>query len=179
MLRNQFFYNILVSLRPKQWTKNLIIFVALVFSQNLLRPERLCLSIIAFCLFCLLSGAIYILNDIMDKDKDKQNPKKSRRPITAGKLKPKIALFFAFLLVILCFLMAFTINAVFLIICLQYIIIQVLYSLYLKHVVILDVFCIAFGFVLRLVAGGSSDKRSDFFLVYCVHNAYFAVFSVK
>ncbi|MDD5005984.1 MAG: decaprenyl-phosphate phosphoribosyltransferase [Candidatus Omnitrophica bacterium] len=144
---------IFISLRPPQWTKNLIVFVALIFSKNLLVGPRFLLSLIAFCIFCFISGAIYIFNDLLDREFDKLSPKKSGRPIASGKLNPKTAFLFAFLLMVASLIVALKINTVFFLVCLLYAAIQILYSVSLKHIVIIDVFCIAVGFVLRLIAG--------------------------
>jgi 4-hydroxybenzoate polyprenyltransferase len=75
-------------MRPKQWSKNLLLFSALIFSQNLLNPAMLGEAIIAFIIFCLLSGSVYVLNDLMDLQQDRAHPQKSKRPLASGKLKP-------------------------------------------------------------------------------------------
>jgi len=149
-----FFIEIVKSLRIKQWIKNLIIFAPLVFSENVFDLPLLLKSVLAFALFCLISGAAYILNDLQDLEEDKLHPLKSKRPLASGKLKKSQALFSFFFLVIICLTGAFLINIFFFIALGLYLVLQVSYSFWLKHVVILDVFLIATGFFIRVIAGG-------------------------
>ena len=145
---------ILKSLRPYQWTKNLFVFAPLIFSQNIFNVPYLIKTILAFAIFCLLSGAVYILNDLRDIEEDKLHPLKSQRPLASGRLgkTPATAAFVVFsLLAVGC---AFLLNLTFFILALAYLLLQVLYSVWLKHVVILDVLLIAAGFLLRVSAGG-------------------------
>ena len=86
---------LILSLRPKQWTKNLVLFAGLLFSKNLFEPHLFQKSLFAFFLFCLLSSSVYLLNDLMDLESDKRHPQKSTRPIASGRLNPKKALAFA------------------------------------------------------------------------------------
>lgn len=144
---------ILESLRPRQWTKNLFIFAGLLFSQNILNSPLLLKAILAFIIFCFLSGSMYILNDILDLEQDKRHKAKSQRPLASGKLKvPQaimaLAIFVPFLLGI-----SYYLGLSFFLVALSYLLLQIAYSFFLKHMVILDVFAIACGFVLRVVAG--------------------------
>ncbi len=145
---------IVVSLRPRQWLKNLIVFAALIFAQRLNQPDLVIRSVLAFLLFCATSGAIYIINDLFDAERDRLHPLKARRPIASGALgfAPAVAAAAVFLVGAL--LAAFTVSPPFGAILLIYAILNVLYSLWLKEVVIIDVMVIAAGFVLRAVGGG-------------------------
>jgi 4-hydroxybenzoate polyprenyltransferase len=141
-------------MRPKQWTKNLIIFAGITFANELSNLPYLLISIEAFLIFCILSGVVYIINDIFDIEKDKIHPTKKFRPIASGKMKIKTALIQALLLGTIAITTSFKINLKFGIIALSYLLLITLYSFKLKHVVIVDVLTIAIGFVLRAVAGG-------------------------
>lgn len=141
------------SLRPKQWTKNLILFAALVFSQQFLVPEAALRVVAAFALFCMLSGSGYLLNDLLDREKDRLHPLKAKRPLASGALPPSTAWVVFFILAGGSLGAAFLLSAPFGLTALAYFLLQVAYSLWLKRVVILDVFAIAAGFVLRAVAG--------------------------
>lgn len=142
------------SLRPQQWIKNLFIFAPLLFSQNLFVFTKGLRVLGAFILFCLISGASYILNDLRDLEEDKKHPLKRNRPLPSGKLKKKPALAALLLIVVMSLSIALAWDRSFGLILLLYFLVQIGYSLWLKHVVILDVFLVAAGFVLRVVGGG-------------------------
>ncbi|UCE43375.1 MAG: decaprenyl-phosphate phosphoribosyltransferase [Candidatus Aminicenantes bacterium] len=142
------------SLRIQQWIKNLWVFAPLIFSQNVFDLSLLIKTILAFVLFCIISGAAYILNDIQDLEEDKIHPYKSKRPLASGRLKKNHALFACLLLVLLGLTGAYFLNIYFFVALLVYSVLQVAYSSWLKHVVIIDVFLIATGFFLRVIAGG-------------------------
>lgn len=144
---------IIISMRPKQWTKNLVIFAALLFSQNLLTPDKVLLNFTAFIIFALLSGGVYLLNDLMDIEEDKRHPKKSKRPIASGLLAQPTAKIAICVTISISIMASFLINISFAITVFIYLIIQVAYSIFLKHIVIIDVFSIAAGFFLRVVSG--------------------------
>jgi len=146
------------SLRPQQWLKNLFIFAPLIFSQNLGNFILFLKSSLAFAIFCLLSGALYILNDLKDIDEDKLHPIKSQRPLASGRLKENVAILAFFLLSALSILLSLLLNWHFLLMAFLYFILQVAYSFRLKHVVILDVFIVAAGFLIRVIAGGLAIK---------------------
>jgi 4-hydroxybenzoate polyprenyltransferase len=142
------------SMRPKQWTKNLILFAALIFSQNVLSPPHLFKTIVAFFIFCIISGCVYLINDLFDLEQDKIHPVKNKRPLASGALAPSIAIIATVFLLCLSLLCAVLLtNLSFIFIALIYFILQIAYSTVLKHIVILDVFSIAAGFVLRALAG--------------------------
>jgi len=142
-------------MRPKQWTKNAVIFAALVFDRQL-RPDNLYAvlrTFAGFVIFCLLSGIIYIFNDIADANADRQHPNKRNRPIASGKLSISIARIFAFGLLILIFPLSYLLSPGFALVAFAYFLLNVAYTNWLKHIPLLDVLTIALGFVLRVAAG--------------------------
>ena len=141
------------SLRPKEWTKNLVIFAGVLFSQNLFNLPLLFKAFLAFITFCLLSGSVYILNDLTDIEEDKSHPLKSNRPLAAGRLQTSHALFSLIILVPLVLGFSYYLDSAFFLIALCYFLLQVAYSFMLKHIIILDVFTISGGFLLRVIAG--------------------------
>jgi 4-hydroxybenzoate polyprenyltransferase len=145
---------IIKSLRIQQWIKNFFVFAPLIFSQNVFNLPLLVKTAFAFILFCILSGAAYILNDIQDLEEDKLHPLKSKRPLASGRLE-KTSAFFAFIFLALLGLAgSFLLNFIFFIALLVYFVLQIAYSGWLKHVVIIDVFLIATGYLIRVIAGG-------------------------
>lgn len=154
---------LLRTMRPKQWIKNVFVFMAIAFSEGRLwrQPDQLLIVLGAFLTFCACSSAIYLLNDLVDIEKDRAHPKKRNRPLASGQLSVTVAIVAAVILIIgviiSAYLLDFRNGAAdygFLIVILTYILIQgLLYSFWLKHVVILDIFTIASGFVLRAIAG--------------------------
>ena len=141
-------------LRPKQWTKNLLVFAALIFSIKIVTAHMLTRCIAGFILFCLVSGCIYVLNDYIDRDVDRRHPEKCFRPIASGRLEPMRALVFGCLLLLSSLTLAYFVDSWFSVLLFGYFIINVAYSLKLKHVVIIDIMVIAVGFVLRAIGGG-------------------------
>ncbi|MEW6321595.1 MAG: decaprenyl-phosphate phosphoribosyltransferase [Acidobacteriota bacterium] len=146
--------SLLVSLRPEQWTKNLIVFAALIFGHRLLDPAAVGVTTAAFLIFCALSGAAYLVNDIADREQDRLHPYKARRPVASGELEPGRAMGWAAGLGTTALAAAFWIEPWFGAVAAGYLALFALYSRVLKHIVILDVLTIAMGFVLRAVAGG-------------------------
>jgi 4-hydroxybenzoate polyprenyltransferase len=140
-------------LRPKQWTKNLLVFAALIFSFQIANLDLLLRSVIGFFLFCFVSGCVYILNDFVDREADRQHPEKRHRPMASGALNPYLALSFGFLLLAASIAYALYLEPLFGILLLVYFLINVAYSFRLKHVVIIDVMIIASGFVFRAIGG--------------------------
>lgn len=141
-------------LRPKQWTKNLLLFAALLFSFEEIRAETILATLLGFILFSLVAGCVYILNDFVDRDRDRQHPVKKYRPMASGQVNPSHALLFGIILLILSVGTAFMMNPLFGVLCIVYFMLNVSYSFVLKHLVILDMMTIAAGFVLRAIAGG-------------------------
>jgi 4-hydroxybenzoate polyprenyltransferase len=145
--------DILSVMRPGQWTKNLILFAGIIFSENLQNLNMFLEVFVAFILFCLLSSVGYVINDMLDCKEDSQHPVKATRPIASGRLKKSHAIFLASFLAILSLLGSYILNVNFFVVALAYFLLNIAYSLFLKHVVIIDVMVIALGFVLRAVAG--------------------------
>lgn len=142
------------SMRPAQWTKNLFVFAALIFARRFFVPAELARSVAAFLIFCLVSGALYIFNDVLDCEEDRAHPKKCLRPIAHGDLGGGAALAVFAVLAVIGLAAAFLLHRGFFYAVAIYLVLQLAYSLKLKHIVILDVFVIASGFVIRVVAGG-------------------------
>ena len=143
---------VLVSLRPQQWVKNLFVFGGLIFSQRLFTPA-VWPALSAFAIFCGLSGAVYLLNDVADRHKDRLHPDKRHRPIAAGRLAPGTAVAAAAVLIVAGLALSVRLSPRFALTALAYVGLLVAYSAWLKHVVIVDVLVVAMGFVLRAVAG--------------------------
>ncbi len=147
--------SLLRSLRPEQWTKNLIVFAALLFGRRLLDPEAVLRSVAAFAIFCALSGVVYLVNDLFDREADRQHPIKRFRPIAAGDLSPAAAVLWALALGAGAMGAAWLVSPKFGLIAAAYLLLFGAYSRWWKHVVILDVLSIAIGFVLRTDAGAA------------------------
>lgn len=147
------FKNIVKTLRPKQWTKNVVLFAGLVFDRQLGILTSVGRAGLAILIFSLLSGIAYIINDLIDLESDRLHPVKSCRPIASGSLSKKSALIFALILTSVVVPSAFLLSINFGIICLAYLILMLIYSRYLKRIAIVDVMTIAVGFVLRVTAG--------------------------
>jgi 4-hydroxybenzoate polyprenyltransferase len=150
--------SLLLSLRPSQWTKNLIVFAALLFGQRgaapaFLDPQAIGRAVAAFGIFCALSGVVYLINDIADREKDRLHPLKRHRPIASGAVSPSLAMGTAAVLTVIALAGSFVLRPQFALVGLVYVALQSAYSGPLKHVVIIDVLTIAIGFVLRAAAG--------------------------
>lgn len=167
--------NVLVSLRPDQWTKNLIVFAALIFAVKLLEPAALALASAAFLIFCALSGTVYLVNDVSDREADGRHPLKRVRPIASGALSPGVALGWAAGLGGFALVAAFALRPLLGVVAAAYLALFASYTRWLKHIVILDVMSIAMGFVLRAVAGGIviGVPVSDWLLVCTILLALF------
>ena len=146
-------YNLFLSLRPHQWTKNLVVFAALVFVPRLHHLPSVVAAVGAFGLFCLLSGAVYLVNDLLDLERDRLHPVKRQRPLAAGLLSPSLAKGAAVVIVLAALGGSFALGTYFGLVALVYIGLMTGYSFVLKNVVILDVLTVSFAFVLRAVAG--------------------------
>lgn len=144
---------LIISMRPKQWTKNLFCFAALLFSRNLFNPSLLLITILTFVLFCLLSGSAYLINDVIDLERDKKHPQKVKRPLPADQLRRPQTIVVAILLFLISLAISFLINLYFGLVVLSYFLLMTAYTLFLKEIVIIDVMIISFGFALRVVAG--------------------------
>jgi 4-hydroxybenzoate polyprenyltransferase len=145
--------NLLVSVRPGEWTKNAFVFAGLIFSRQLTDPAAVAASLAAFAIFCALAGVVYLINDVADRERDRQHPIKRRRPIASGALAPGTALSTAAVLATGGLAGAWLMGTAFGIVATSYVTLLALYSGPLKHIVIIDVLTIAVGFVLRVAAG--------------------------
>jgi 4-hydroxybenzoate polyprenyltransferase len=144
---------IVESLRPRQWIKNLLLFAGLVFSKNLFHLPLLVKTVLGFAIFSGLSGAVYLLNDFLDLEQDRQHPEKSKRPLASGRIPARRVLGFCAFLFASSISTSVLLDRGFAFACAAYAAIMIAYSLALKHVIILDVLVIAVGFVLRALAG--------------------------
>lgn len=141
------------SLRPEQWTKNLFVFAGLLFGHRLADPEAVALAVAAFVIFCALSGTVYLFNDVVDREADRAHPLKCMRPIASGALSPRIALIAAGFLGAAAVEAAILVRPALGVVAGAYLSLLLIYSILLKHIVIVDVLTIAAGFVLRAIAG--------------------------
>ncbi len=144
---------LITSLRPKQWTKNLLLFAGLIFSKNFFHIPLLIKTIGGFVCFCTLSGSLYLLNDLIDIEQDRKHPEKSRRPLASGHLSVKAVVISFIVLSCFSLICSFLLDISFGFIALIYFLLIIGYTLLFKNVVILDVIIIAIGFVLRAIAG--------------------------
>lgn len=148
-----FAVSLLLSLRPGQWTKNLLVFAPLIFAVKLFDPPSVARAAASFVVFCALSSVIYLFNDVMDRETDRRHPLKRFRPIAAGDVSVTLALAAAFVLGAAALSAAYALGWHFGLVSTLYVALQAFYSGPLKHIVIIDVLTIAIGFVLRAVAG--------------------------
>ena len=146
------------ALRPHQWTKNLLVFAALLFSKHLFEPEPFLRALLAFVAFCGLSGAVYLWNDVADIEQDRLHPKKKKRPLAAGELSIRAASLGAIALVAVALALSFWLDVRLGLCASAYLGLNLGYSFGLKHVVIVDVLALSLGFVLRALAGGFAIK---------------------
>ncbi len=159
---------IVVSMRPGQWIKNLFVFAAPVFGQAMARPSAWLRTASAFAVFCLLSGAYYLFNDILDAPRDRLHPRKAGRPVAAGRLSPRSAFAAALILALAGLAASIYLGRDFLIVAVAYVILQAAYSLGLKSVVIIDIFALSAGYVLRVLGGGAvTGVVSSAWLLVC------------
>jgi 4-hydroxybenzoate polyprenyltransferase len=145
--------SLLLSLRPAQWSKNLIVFAGLLFGMRLFDLGAVLAALSAFAVFCALSGVVYLVNDIVDRDSDRLHPLKSKRPIASGAVPVPVAAGAAVAIGAAALAGAYVIGPAFAGVGAIYLALQILYSFAFKHMVILDVLTIAIGFVLRAVGG--------------------------
>jgi len=145
---------VLRQLRPRQWTKNLALYAPLLFARKVLEPAALLEASLAVLSFCFLASGVYVLNDWLDREKDRLHPEKRLRPIASGLIGGPLALVILSGCWALGFGLAAVVNPTFVGLAAGYVVMQVAYSLVLKHQVILDVLVIALGFVLRVIGGG-------------------------
>ncbi len=141
------------AIRPRQWIKNFALFAGLIFSGQLDSPQALIITTQTFFIFCAATSATYLLNDVFDIERDRQHPFKSKRPIAAGIISLPIAITTALVLIVVSLLLSYGISPAFFLAVILYLILQLLYSAYIKQIILLDVMAIAAGFVLRVYGG--------------------------
>jgi 4-hydroxybenzoate polyprenyltransferase len=146
-------FYVFAGMRPRQWTKNLIVFAGLVFSQSIANPQLLLKSVEAFIVFCALSGVVYLINDIADIEKDRIHETKRHRPLPSGRLRVGQAVAAAAVVLVLSLVVAWRVGAGFFAVSVIFLGLNVLYSFVLKRIVLLDVVSISLSFIIRAVAG--------------------------
>ena len=168
-------------LRPRQWPKNLLVFAAAIFANQLFVATSASLAALAFVAFCLASSSVYIINDLMDAEVDRHHPVKRSRPIAAREIGTGSAIGIAIALTLAALGLAASINAAFAITIAAYIALVHLYSIVGKHIVILDVMLVATGFVLRAVGGALAIQvpSSDWFVLCTFFAALFLALSKR
>jgi 4-hydroxybenzoate polyprenyltransferase len=150
--------NLFILLRPGQWTKNLFVFAALVFAERLRLndPAAIGQACAAFAVFCALSGAVYLFNDVFDREQDRRHPTKAKRPVASGAVSAGTAFAAGVILGMAALAAAFALGTSFFAVSAGYLLLLSLYSAVLKHLVILDVLTISAGFTLRAAAGAAA-----------------------
>jgi len=174
-MRNNIIINIIKEARPLHWTKNLSVFAAILFTGTLFIPYYQNLVFLAFVAFCLATSSVYIFNDIVDAPKDRLHPIKKHRPIAAGKIPINIALTEAILLSLFSLILSNSINQLFFLAITSYLVIQIVYSIALKNIPVIDILAIASGFIIRVYAGAFAINAhlSVWFLLCVISVALF------
>jgi 4-hydroxybenzoate polyprenyltransferase len=158
---------VLSSIRPRQWVKNLFVFAALIFSHKLFSVDA-GRALAAFAIFCALSGVVYLLNDVADRERDRAHPKKRLRPVASGALSVRSAIAAAVVIGVVALGAAGALGTAFVLTAAVYVGLLVAYSAWLKHIVIVDVLTVASGFVLRAIAGAVAvDVEISGWLLIC------------
>lgn len=145
--------DLFISMRPQQWYKNLLVFAAIVFSGNMFNLELLMMTLLGFIAFCLAASSQYIFNDISDREKDRIHPKKRGRPIASGRISLSVAIISSIVMLSASLAISYSINFLFLLSVLSYLLLNLTYSLFLKNLVLFDVLTISAGFVIRAISG--------------------------
>ena len=168
-------------MRPAHWAKNVFVLAPLMFAQMVHVPSSLGQSLLAFIAFCSVSSTVYIFNDYLDRNEDRKHPVKRLRPLAAGTVSTKAALGLAIALAAISLLIGLQLNLGFVAVIAGYLILNLLYTQWLKHVVILDVMIVSIGFVLRVVAGGLAIgvEVSTWLLLCTIFLALFLAFSKR
>jgi len=156
------FTSLIKTMRPKQWVKNVFIFAPLTFDVKLFNLYYLAKTMAGFVLLCLISGAVYIVNDLADIEQDRQHPEKRKRPLPSGQLSTHAALAAAVVMPLVGLPLGFLLDPIFGGILTGYLLIQLAYSFWLKNIVIVDVMLVASGFILRVAAGVPLVKAERF-----------------
>jgi len=169
---------LLEALRPRDWIKNTFVLAGAIFAERLLVPGVLAKVAAGFILFCFGASAVYLFNDFMDVEKDRLHPQKAKRPLPSGRLKKKVAIVFAAIIVSIVVPLSFYLKPEFALWVLTYVVMNALYSIKLKDFVVLDVMMVAAGYVIRVMAGCSlaSVAPSDWLIVCTMTMSLFLVF---
>lgn len=175
--------DLLTALRPRQWVKNLLVFAAPLAAGRLQEPGVLVATVVTFVAFCLASSSVYLVNDVQDREADAQHPTKSRRPIATGRVSPTLAHTTAVVLALVALALGVGVGFAgshgwgLLFLLAAYLVMQVLYSVRLKHEPVLDLMVITTGFLMRAVAGGvaSGIPISQWFLMVAGFGSLFVV----
>jgi 4-hydroxybenzoate polyprenyltransferase len=167
--------DLLRSARPKQWTKNLIVFAPILFAAKIFEPEPFIATCVCAIAFCLVSSAVYLLNDVLDREQDRIHPRKKNRPIAAGRVSPNLAMASALVASVVGLFLAIQIKPSCAVLVLAYWAVMLCYANFLKHIVLVDIMIVASGFVLRAVAGGvaAGVPLSGWFLLCTSFGALF------
>jgi len=166
------------SMRPRQWPKNVFVFVPLFFDRKLTDPESLLRTLGAFVFFCLMSSAVYMMNDLVDMEKDRQHPTKKYRPLPAGELIPTVAVIAAVVFALVSLVGGYLLSPILALILLIYLALQIAYTWWLKNVVLVDVLVVASGFILRIGAGVAVIEVERFSPWLYVFSGFLALFLV-
>jgi 4-hydroxybenzoate polyprenyltransferase len=166
------------SMRPRQWTKNVFVFVPLFFDRKLTDPQSVLRALAAFILLCLMSSAVYLMNDLVDIEKDKKHPTKKHRPLPSGDLSPTVAAVAAVILAVISLAGGYLLSPTLALVLLVYLGLQVAYTLWLKNVVLVDVLVVASGFILRIAAGVAVIEVERFSPWLYVFSGFLALFLV-
>ena len=153
---------LVIAMRPRRWLKNLFMFAALIFGIKLSDPVLVARSVVAFACLCLLASAAYLINDLVDMERDRLHPAKRKRPLPAGKLQRSWALGGAIVLGSVGLSVAFILGGRFALVCAVFLAVEIGYSLFFTNYVILDVMIIALAFILRVVAGSVIAEATTF-----------------
>lgn len=164
------------NMRPKQWAKNVLIFAGLIFDRQLTVAGALQRTAVGFMLFCLLTSGVYLLNDIIDLKADRQHPKKKLRPLAAGDLPVPVAIGASAIFLISALVLGYLLSPLFVLLCLSYLILNLSYSFWLKHLPIIDVMILAGFYVLRVGAGVALIEVERFSPWLYVFTTFFALF---
>jgi len=163
-------------MRPRQWPKNGFVFVALLFDRKIFDPASVLAVLGAFVLLCLMSGAVYLMNDLADVESDRLHPTKRNRPLASGRLNPRVAGVASFLFAAISLAAGYLLSPELAVILLLYLVAQIAYTFRLKHLVLLDVLTIAAGFVLRIAAGVAVIEVERFSPWLYVFGGFLALF---
>ncbi len=169
---------LLKTMRPRQWSKNVFVFVALFFDGQLTDPESILRTLAAFFLLCLMSSAVYLMNDLADIENDRQHPTKKNRPLPAGQLNPTVAAIAAVIFALGSLAAGFMLSTGLGWILLIYLLLQIAYTFWLKRVVLVDVLIVSAGFILRIAAGVAVIEVERFSPWLYVFGGFLALFMI-